>query len=74
MVWFKEKNVGDAPASARLLDAEPGDFDPTRTGSALFFRIFVEISSLSSSQIDRFRLNPIKLVSCAGQFPIESRP
>ncbi len=74
MVYFEAKNTGDAKASARLFNTEIGLFGATRSGSAQFTRIIVEISSLTESQVGRFRLNSEKLVSCAGQFPLESRP
>ncbi len=74
MVYFEAKNTGDAKASARLFNTEIGVFGATRSGNAQFTRIIVEISSLTESHVGRFRLNSEKLVSCAGQFPIESRP
>jgi len=74
MVWLKEKNVGDAIASARLFDAETGHFDPTRMGNAQFHRLVVEISSFARSKLRQFRLNSEKLISCAVQLPIQSRP
>ena len=51
MVDIKEKNAGDAKASARLFDDEIGHFDPTREGSAQFCQIVVEIASFAGSKL-----------------------
>ena len=74
MIGFKEKNAGDALASARLFDEETGHFDPIEEDSAHFARFVVEIFSFAGSKLRRFRLKTEKMISCADHFLIESRP
>lgn len=74
MIWFKEKNVSDAKAPARLFDAETGYFAPTPKGSAQFHQLVVEISSFTGSKLRQLRLNLSKSACCAVQIPNEYRP
>lgn len=74
MTWFKKKNAGNALPLPRLFDDETSHFNPIPGDSAQFDRIVVEFSLFAGSKPRQIRLNPIKLVSCAVQFPIESRP
>jgi len=74
MAQFKEINAVDAGASARLVDAEMGHFGPTLSGGAINRFHGVEISSLGTAQIGRFRLVGGDFLCRAVQFPIESRP
>ena len=61
MIWFEEKNASDAIASARLIDVKPNHFSPTRSGSAQFALIVVEVSSFTASKLRQLRLNLSKL-------------
>jgi hypothetical protein len=75
MIWFKKKNAGNVLPLVRLFDDETGHFNPILKDSAQFDRIVVEFSFFAEkSKLRQIRLNPIKLVSCAAQFPIEPRP
>ena len=64
MIWFKEKNEGNAVTLSRLFDAETDHFGPTLKGSIKFASDFVAFLLFATSKRQEMRRISEKFASC----------